>query len=608
MCAVPKIFCNVQYTKRVNVLREREAAYSAEELSRRFALFLPPKGLIRRGNVIRGVAPVSEMLSKMQMAGPAASYGSEVPALDWDGELLSRVFFLFDTKPQDVRVALKSLLSVGLVPRVVCSEPEGLLLTKYWGVDPMSIVFLRRSPVFVSRDSVVLIYSAEASHMNFEVLRSYLSTPYATKNMCGILSRLTTGARLPEEGHNETGAQAADGRFLIARYDPSLKPLKQKIIDSVFYMEKWELLSEQEKTIRCVSSVLLTLVLPIMPLAFWATSRGRNNSASYDLGVLRWQASLYKKRYLQRFSPSSMMFGNDEALKQDFIRIAKSVGSIPELKYSDAGGEFTSGAQKESLEHKVLLLSGSNHKTKKLVVCMAVLIPIFSASFAHILLPASEGALAASIMYSFMLVVCVRLAVLAYRHKYKKGVMALTCLALLMVPLLAVAAVGYHSGVVSPALRGIDSCLAVIAVIATVLYTLAIGIAHLVHSRNKKIADGLGIGITAYLNMKPALISELKAHGRRTADAEVLLQVLSNSGQAGDGGQAGVVPIVAAAGTTPGPSGSSDHTPQQEGLSPFEGNGADQEEGAPLLGGNGHQLIYERVRGQQAAGAQLSQG
>ncbi|MGN7678611.1 MAG: hypothetical protein ACTJLL_02515 [Anaplasma sp.] len=577
------------------MLHGRKAVYSAKELSRRFALFLPSKGLIRRGNMIRGVAPASEILSKMKMASLTAGDGSALPALDWDGELLSRVFFLFSTELEDVKVTLKSLLSAGLVPRIVCSEKDGELLVHQGKVDPMYIVFHGRSPIFVSRDSVVLIYNTRSSYMDVAHSRyCYSHALYASsarEEVYGILSSVTAETRLPAENHNEAGRQAADGRFLIARYNPSLKPLKQKIIDSVFYMEKWELLSEQEKKIRCVSSVLLTLVLPIMPLVFWAISHGRDNSA-HDLGVLRWQASLYRKKYLQRLSPSSMMLGDNEALKRDFISIVKSVGSIPELGYTDASGKFTSAAQQESLAHKALFLSRSKHETTKLVACVTILISIFSASLAHILLSARKGALAASIMYSGMLVVLVCLAGISYRHKHQKGAMALTCLSLLAAALLAVAVVGYHSGVASPALRVIDSCLAVIGVIATVLYALAIVIASLVHSRDKKVASGLGIGITAYLNMKPTLISELKAHSNNTADTEVLLRVLSDGGQdpsflLANSKQASEepagAPITTTACTTAGPSGSSDRAPQPEGLSPFEGSGADQDEEASPL-------------------------
>ncbi|MCU7611157.1 hypothetical protein [Anaplasma capra] len=506
----------------------RRVAYSAEEIAKRFALFVPHKGIVRFGHTIPGIAPMSEMVNKSRSGG-ALPTSEVVTPEEFNSALFSRIFCCFHSKPKDIKNTVALLMSSGLTPRVVCSPQDREYLIRSGIGD--ACVTSEAQHAFPSEDSVALIYHKELSRLDFRTLQAHLICSEGEEHGIHLLlSNLMTNARLVER------ASGADNKFFVAKYNSSQKPKNRKLLDSVFYMDRWSLLSNKEKTLRCVGSVLLTLIMPIMPLVFAFLSRGKDKKANYDIGVTPWQWHSYQDMLKKASSPYDMLFGGDEEAVQRLVSAATKVALEPDFGYMDENHEPTEKAKQVSRKHNFLLLASGKQLSNKdfalRIGFLAVVAILAISSIAQLSLHSMShpGASVASAI-SYGIVVCVCMGAIYTHRKDTKKVVAFGILAFVCAAFLANAAITFHLGNPSGAVaEGLDTMISSTMVILSIVYGIAARAMNVIHKKDKKVADELGVGVTAYLNMRTKLHSELKDRNLETVKAEVLVKVLEDNG------------------------------------------------------------------------------
>ncbi|PLC08356.1 UNVERIFIED_ORG: hypothetical protein C0V67_01905 [Anaplasma ovis] len=502
----------------------RGVAYSAQDISRRFALFMPGKGIVRLGRLIPGVAPASALINRDLEALPAGS--SEV---EFNDVLLSRTFCFFDSKPADVRKTVAALASSGLVVRIMCSAQDCEYLTGK-GISSETCISDARY-AFPSRNAVVLIYHREFSRMDFRGLKALMVWDGAPQEMRQLLTELMSST------HGAARVAGDDNKFFTVKYRASEKPLGQKLLDSVLYAEKWSLLSAEEKAWRCAFSVLLTLILPIMPVVFALIARGRSKDPSYNLGIMRWQNSVYRDGQLPKSDPYDMLFGDDAEASRRLTDTVNMIASEPGFGYMDSDHRLTEKAKVVSKWHNLLLLASRKQLSRGELALRAVFLVTFAtlaiASIAQLSLSSiahSGASIASAVSYCALIGVCVG-SICIYRKDTKRllmfGTLSFACVALL-----ANSITTFHLGSApGPVTQSLETIISTALISLFVMYCIAACAANLIYKKDKMVANELGMSFTAYRDIKPQLCSELKNHDRNAANAEVLVRILEDSGE-----------------------------------------------------------------------------
>ena len=504
----------------------RRAAYPARDMSRRFALFIPGKGIVRFGRLIRGVTPASELINR----DPEGGVLSDGRPAGYNDVLLSRTFCFFNSNLADVRKAVASLASSGLVVRIVCSAQDRARLMQN-GISGGTCVSSAEY-AFPSRDSVALIYHGKFSRLSFHGLQALMAREDAPQEMRQLLTEL------PARTRTAAGQPVAnaDNKFFTARYRVSRKPVEQKLLDSVLYMEKWSLLSAEEKIWRCAFSVLLTLMLPIMPVAFVLIARGRSKDP-YDLGIMRWQNSVYRDEQRSKSNPYDMLFGNDTVATSRLIDIVNRIASEPSFGYMDSGHRLTEKATAVSRRHNLLLLASRKQLSRGELALRAAFLAVFATmtitSIVQLFLSSvvhPGASIASAVSYCALIGICAG-AIYIHRKDTKRlivfGTLSFVCLALLVNSIAA-----FHiGGTPGPVAQGLETMISATLIALFALYCTIVCAVNLIHKKDKMVANELGMSFTAYSTIKPQLCSELESRDRNAASAEVLVRILEDSGE-----------------------------------------------------------------------------
>ncbi|ACZ48843.1 hypothetical protein ACIS_00150 [Anaplasma centrale str. Israel] len=499
-------------------------AHSAEDISRRFALFIPGKGMVRFGHFIPGVTPTSELIGR-SLAGEALPAGSTIIPAEFDNVLLSRTFCFFDSDPTHVRRAVALLASSGLIVRVVCNKQDREYLIRN-GISSETCISDARH-AFPSQNAVALLYHREYSRVSFGGLKALMVLESAPQEMRQLLSKTVS----------RTGRAADTGnRFFTARYDASSKPVGQKLLDSVLYMEKWSLLSSEERAWRCAGSALLTLVMPIMPIIFALLVRGRNNDAAYNLGIMRWQDRVYRDRQHPKSTPYDMLFGNDADAALRLTDTVTKVASEPGFGYMDSNHRLTEQARVASMQHNFLLLADRKHLSNRdlalrvaflAVIAMLTISSIVQLSLGNIAHPGAS--IASAVSYCALLGICAG-SLYMHRKDTKRlvafGILAFACLALLANSIAA-----FHLGGPGPVVQGLETLISTALIALSGVYCVVVCAANFAYRQDKAVSSELGMSFTAYRDIKPKLYSELRNYDQKAASAGVLVRILEDSGE-----------------------------------------------------------------------------
>ncbi|MFV9870711.1 MAG: hypothetical protein AB8U69_03205 [Anaplasma ovis] len=503
----------------------RGVAYSVQDISRRFALFMPGKGIVRFGRLIPGVTPTSELINR-DSEGEALPVSSSAA---YNDVLLSRTFCFFNSNPANVRRVVALLASSGLVVRIMCSAQDREYLTER-GISRETCISDARY-AFPSRDSIALIYHREFSRMDFRGLKALMVWESAPQEMRQLLTELMAGT------HGVERVTGVDNKFFTARYRASRKPVGQKLLDSALYMEKWSLLSTEEKTLRCAFSALLTLMLPIMPVVFALIARGRSKDPSHNLGIMRWQNSIYRDEQRPKSNPYDMLFGGDTEATSRLTDIVNRIASEPSFGYMDSDHRLTEKATAVSKRHNLLLLASRKQLSRGELALraafLAVLATLTIASIVQLSLGsiAHPGAsIASAISYCALIGICAG-SIYIHRKDTKRllmfGTLSFVCLTLLVNSIAA-----FHiGGTPGPIAQGLETMISAALIALFVVYCTVVCAANLIYKKDKMVANELGMSFTAYREIKPQLCSELKNHDRNAASAEVLVRILEDSGE-----------------------------------------------------------------------------
>ena len=434
---------------------------SSYNVHRRFAnriertiFYIPNSGILRLGKLVPNITPASCIIKPDENA--------------IQERFLNRVLIHNFRSKKDIKQIVEFLRSLGL-SAVIHSQDD---------LGPYDVYSYKENRKYNNSDYVFIVSSRN---------------PHKPDDLRDII----LGAE--RKFTNVSGTEGKD--FKIIEYDTKSKPLKDKIYDSIFYFEKWSLLTPGEKILRCCFSVL-SLTIPIIPIIIMLYSFGnlQVREKAYKANLLPWQYRKYKKPR----SIYDILDSLPEQKKENvLLKLKKEAQKRGFLELVDGEYKATDLEGKVSLKNNLLLIESKSSLNRKqwtlrvitflllTLVCITKILTLIC----HFL-KADKAALYCSII-SYSVIFAVGLSLISLKTTPAKIcagiciVLSLTFLLLNVASLLLGTDFSYEL-----MLSG------VLAAVTGVMLTVAL-VCHRFYKRDRELVSKLGgISITSYISMK----------------------------------------------------------------------------------------------------------
>ena len=492
------------------------------KIVRRSVFFNEDFGIIWRGNVVPGIAPISAVLENTQDLDSAISSADS----DLKKELLSRVFVLYNTKPENVKKRVGSLTKkTRFSARLICLKNES------WGLSNACIndALLLRPDSVLPRDILLILYVQGLSEHSLQTQRTLLSKPHTRKEIIGLIAKRIRNVSFSRPEPNDNNI------LCVARYQPEQKPLLHKVLDSMLYMERRELLTRQELILRYVSTVLLfpTIIAPLVCLIMALGQRHSKRRCPTNL--TRWQYYQHQEKHAALQSVVALL--KDKSARTEMYRDAL-IQLLIERGYLDSTENATPLGKRTRDRHNLMLTTAGSLLNKKQIVirCLlwtAVTLALVSA-IAYFVLIFAPFVNAARAFTAFAIAATSSLfasGILAFHIRNQTALCVVVgSIAVAGICLATISAVYSISGKPPISLNTISAITALIAVCAIAITGLACAENFILHKNDRVAANHLGLSLTAYLDIKPYMKAELRKYSDEHITVTASLNALRTGG------------------------------------------------------------------------------
>lgn len=490
---------------------------------KRSVFFSEELGLIWSNNVIKGIAPISTVLENdTRLEYVVAPLNASLRR-----ELLSRVFILYDTKPKEVKERIASLArKTPYCVRLICSQDDSKAIGKSRTVEDTML----RPKSVLPRDTLLLLYVAELSELSLGNIKRKLTLILPKEKVINLISALFV-----DVSFCCGNGQHKNNILCIARYKPENKPLKHKILDAVFYMEKQELLTKKEIVLRYVSTVLLfpTLITPAICLI---NTLGRPHLFAFpNARVTRWQYYQHKKRLSTLRNVVSLL--RDTSPKTEKYRKALFQLLI-DRGYVDEEHTPTKIGKRTNNRHNLLLatpnsLLGAKQLAARCLLWATLILAIAGASayFALSVMPliSPTKAVTALVVAAASGLLSVGVFAAHLNNKMAQYVIGGTVV-LCLVCLATISSFSAISETLPFATHHMAALASFIIVCALTVVCMALVENFMLHKNDRAAADLLGLSLTTYLDVKPYVAAELRKCDNEHMMATACLNALEAGG------------------------------------------------------------------------------
>ena len=496
------------------------------EIVRRSIFFSEELGTICHGDVIPGVAPISEVLDANQDLMPVLSSTDQ----DFKQALLSRIFVLYNTRPEDVRHRTAALVNkTNFAIRLISAKADHEVITTCG----LTTALLLCPAAVLPRDVLLVVYAKNLSVYSLAEQKRLLSQGHIKQQLVDLIASLsgTTSFTRP---YGQDDEQHRNNILCVARYNTAEKPLLHQVLDSVFYMESSALLTGRERVLRYVTTILLFPTI-VMPLACFVLFLGRQHRARYAAANLtRWQYAQHKQRLSALRSVSALL---RDASSQTAVYRESIFQLLISRGYLDATLRPTPEGKKTSAKHNLMLATANHLLTTKQRVARCIfwttLALTIAGSLAHsvlIALPLVNETRAFTAFVTASVSGLLSAGVFAFHIQNKTAKFSIMgVIVIAAIGLASISAIFYISEQLPIAQNKISALTALIMVCAMAVVGVSLIENLLLHRKDRATAEELGMSLTAYLDVKPHLDYEL----RKCDDDHMLASACLNALRAG---------------------------------------------------------------------------